>query len=320
MLKVAVDQIQNWIFITGAIRSGTTFVGDILSSSWEVDYIHEPFNPQCGIPGFNSWYPYIRPSLDTQDMQHYHELTKGIFSYDLTLRSKIYRKDPWSRKITKWMLGSRGPFHLRWAKLNPFHKAAVIKDPTGSFLTEYLYNQFQVKPVIVIKHPASFIASIKRLQWWQNMERITDKPYLIADYFANDTEFINRDYADPLVSSAAYWRATYKVLLEQASKYPNWQIITHEQLSQEPLKVFSNLYEKLHLPWSPAVENKIVKLTNNKGSGEAKVGVVQDFNRNSAEIFKLRRNSLSLAERTKIFEIVEDVALSIYSRESFAID
>lgn len=320
MIKLNVDQIKNWIFVTGAIRSGTTFVGDILSSPWEVDYIHEPFNPQCGIPGFNSWYPYIRPNLDTQDMQCHHQLTKDIFTYDLTLRSKIYRKDPWSRKITKWAIGSRGPFYLRWAKLNPFHKAAVIKDPTGSFLTEYLYTQFQVKPVIVIKHPASFIASIKRLQWWQSMERITNKPHLITDYFTDDEEFIHRDYSDPLVSTAAYWRATYKVLLAQANKYPSWQIITHEQLSQKPLHVFKKLYRNLDLPWHQSIESRIIKLTQNNGSGEAKKGVVQDFNRNSSEIFKLRVKSLSWAERKMIFDVVQDVALSIYNRESFAID
>jgi hypothetical protein len=34
----------------------------------------------------------------------------------------------------------------------------------------------------------------------------------------------------------------------------------------------------------------------------------------------MRRDSLSLEERKAIFEVVEDVALQIYTRESFAID
>lgn len=54
MFKLAVDRIKNWIFVTGVIRSGTTFVGKILSLPLQVDYIHEPFNPLCGIPGMKN--------------------------------------------------------------------------------------------------------------------------------------------------------------------------------------------------------------------------------------------------------------------------
>jgi hypothetical protein len=45
-----------------------------------------------------------------------------------------------------------------------------------------------------------------------------------------------------------------------------------------------------------------------------------DLSRNSADIFEMRRDSLSLAERQAIFKVVEDVALELYPRESFAID
>jgi hypothetical protein len=53
MFKLAVDKIDNWIFVTGVPRSGTTFAGKILSLPLEVDYTHEPFNPRCGMPGIS---------------------------------------------------------------------------------------------------------------------------------------------------------------------------------------------------------------------------------------------------------------------------
>lgn len=106
----------------------------------------------------------------------------------------------------------------------------------------------------------------------------------------------------------------------QISKYPNWQVVTHEELSQEPVTIFNRLYKELELPWSESVKRKILKLTRENRSAEARKGTVQDFQRNSADIFKMRRNSLSLEERRAIFEVVEDVALQIYPRESFAID
>ncbi len=319
MLKIAVDNIKNWIFVTGAIRSGTTFVGQILSLPLEVDYIHEPFNPTCGMPGIERGYRYVRSSLDTEQMQSYHELTKSIFNYDLTLKSWHPHNDPWPRTAIKRLAGSRGPFYLRLAKLNPFHKAAVIKDPTGSLLSEYLHLHFGVKPVIAIKHPTSFIASLKRVNWWPHPGKMKDQPHLIEDYFADEPDFLHKKWSTPILRSAAYWRALNKVFLTQTSKYPDWQVITHEQLSQNPVANFKTLYEALDLPWSASVKDKIIKQTQNNSSAEAKKGLVQDFQRNSKDIFEMRRNSLSLEERKAIFEVVEDVALQIYTKESFAI-
>lgn len=320
MIKFAVNNIKNWIFVTGVIRSGTTFVGMVLSLPLEVDYIHEPFNPQCGLPGMNRWYPYIRPNLDSEEMERYHALTQKIFSYNFTLRNKIPENDPWLRKATKRIIGSRGPFYLRLAKPNVFHRAAVIKDPTANLLSEYLHLHFGVKPVILIKHPLSFIASLKRVNWWPHLYEINDQPHLIEDYFFNNSKLLNGDWPDPVLGAAAYWRAVHQVLLAQVSKYPSWQVVTHEEVSQNPVSVFKHLYEVLDLPWSERIKNKIIKQTQGNYSAQAKEGIVQDFKRNSAEIFKIRRDSLSLRERKAIFEIVEDIALQIYPRKSFAID
>lgn len=320
MVKLAADKINNWIFVTGAPRSGTTFAGRMLSLPLEVDYIHEPFNPRCGIPGITQGYRYVRPELDTEEMQSYHALAETVFSYDLKLTGRIPRNDSWSKKATKRIVGSRGPFYLRLAKSNPFHKAAVIKDPTAGLLSEYLYRRFDVKPVIIVKHPTSFIASLKRVDWWPGLSKLDDQPSLIEDYFDDDADFMNRDWSNPVLGAAAFWRAIYKVLLSQASKYPDWEVVTHERLSRDPVSTFRHLYSVLELPWHGSVERKIHQLTHGNRSAEARPGAVQDFRRNSADIFEMRRNSLSLQERREVFEIVEDVALQLYSRESFAID
>ncbi len=320
MLKIAVENIKNWIFFTGVIRSGTTFVGTILSLPREVDYIHEPFNPQCGLPCIDSWYPYLRKEPDTEEMKSYHRQISAIFSYDFSLRNKIPKEDPlWKRNLKK-IIGSRGPFNLRIAKLNPFHTTAIIKDPIGNLLSEYLHLNFGVKPVIIIKHPLSFIASVKKVNWYPNPHEIGDRPELIADYFQDEPDFFKKQWPDRLLAAAAHWRVAYKVMLAQASKYPNWQVITHEELSQNPVPIFRNLYERLELPWSDKIEQKIIKLTQTNTSTQARKGRVQDFYRNSADIFKNRRNSLTKAERRAIFEVVEDVALQIYTKETFALE
>ena len=58
-MKLAVDQIKNWIFVTGVVRSGTTFAGKVLSLPVEVDYIHEPYGEQRTISTRPDLFPYV---------------------------------------------------------------------------------------------------------------------------------------------------------------------------------------------------------------------------------------------------------------------
>lgn len=253
-------------------------------------------------------------------MKEFHTLTKSIFSYDFKLRTWYPKSDPLLTRVIKLAVGSRGPFYLRLAKPNIFHQAAVIKDPTGNLLAEYLYKHFAVKPVIIIKHPVSFIASLKRVNWWPKLEEINDQTHLIRDYFYDEASFMECKFNNSVMAAAAYWRASYKVLLTQASKHPDWQVFTHEELSQSSVATFKNLYEKLDLPWSNSIKNKVLKLTTGNNSARARSGKVQDFRRNSADIFKTTIESTTLQERREIFEIVKDVALQVYERKTFTID
>lgn len=320
MIKIAVDNIENWVFVTGVIRSGTTFVGKVLSLPLQVDYIHEPFGQWCGMPELDQVPPpYLRPGTNGEQERRYRALLERLFRYDFTLQTSRYAQDPWLRKVAKRLFGSRGPFYLRLAKLNPFHTAAVIKDPNGRMLTEYLYREFEVKPVIVVRHPVSLTASLRRVGWWPGVREFARQPALIEDFFDGEPDFIGRTWSDPVLKSAAHWRATYKVLLAQARTYPEWHVVTHEALSADPVGVFQPLYEALDLPWSRRVERKIRTLTEG-ASAQARDGRVQDFRRNSADIFEMRRDSIPKEERRAIFDVVEDVALQVYSRESFAID
>jgi len=318
---VGLSSIDNWIFVTGMIRSGTTFLGSVLSHPLSVDYIHEPFNGAYTLPEGIALKPrYVRPGDMSPAANRFRSHVAKIFSYDIGMRSARYDGDPTVRALTKKIVGSRGPFFLRLAKVNPFHRAALIKDPMAGLTTGFLNREFGVRPVVIVRHPVSLAASLRRLGWFPELYDFQLQPDVIADFLEAETDILEQTWPNRLLESMAHWRLLHRVLLEQASRHGGWIVITHEELSAEPLSVFRRLYRDLNLPWSASVADKIKSLTQRNGKVHAQNGRVQDFQRDSARIFEARRDAIPIDLRRKIFEITADVACDLYPRTSFALD
>jgi len=183
---------------------------------------------------------------------------------------------------------------------------------------EYLYRRFGVRPVIVVRHPASLAASLKRVGWWPEVKDFR-QPELVEKYLSDETDMLHRDWSSRFLESMAHWRLLYKMLLTQARQYSDWIVITHERLSAQPRATFQYLFDQLDLPWTKYTARTVERLTSHSNSAEARRGQEMDLSRNSENLFEMRRDSLTCEERKEIFEIVEDVALQLYSKESFAL-
>jgi hypothetical protein len=308
-------KFEKWIFVTGAPRSGTSFVGNILSWPLSVDQIFEPTDPVVGMPGIDRRYIYLRPHAHEDD---HAQLLARIFDYDIAYRSPPpVPEDNWITRGRKRLLGPRGAFHLRLAKLNPFHKCAVIKDPDGCLLTEYLAMKHGVRPVICLRHPTAFVASYIHHGFPWDLPDLAGQPALIEDYFGGDASIFDLGPSDRVAGAAVLWLALNRVLLAQRDRHPDWVVVVHEELCKAPIATFHRLFEQLDLPWSSRVERAIRRQTGAHNKAEA--ASWQDHHRDSAALFELRRGMLTPAEREKVLEITGEVALRIYPEESFGL-
>jgi hypothetical protein len=206
------------------------------------------------------------------------------------------------------------------AKLNLLHRHAVIKDPMAGLTTEFLYREFGVKPVIIIRHPVSLAASLERLQWFPQVYDFSLQPDIIEDYLHQDRHLLDRTYPNRTMEAMAHWRLLHTVLLKQAERYRDWCIITHEELSANPRSTFQRVFQHLDLPWSQNVADKIKALTEGNGKAGAAAGRVQDFKRDSASIFAHRRDSISVTMRREIYDLTAPIAEQLYDRCTFGIE
>jgi len=313
------DNVENWIFATGMIRSGTTFLATVLSQPLSVDYIHEPFNGAYTLPERVALRPrYVRPDDTSYAVKRYRDQVEHLFDYRIGMRAARYDDDPVVRKWMKRVVGSRGPFYLRFAKVNPFREHVLIKDPMAGLTTEFLYREFHVRPVIIVRHPVSLAASLQRLHWYPQVYDFQLQPNLVEDYLGNDRSLLDRSYPSRLHEAMAHWRLLYTVLLEQANRH-NWVVVTHEELCERPEDTFRTLYQKLDLPWTSSTKRLIHRLTDSDESVDAKDGRVQDFKRDSAAIFERRRDSISVDLRRSIYDLTGPVADRLYNPSTFAL-
>lgn len=321
LVAIRTDRISQWMLVTGVIRSGTTILGKVLSFPIEVDYLHEPFHGGYTLEDRRALLPrYVRPGDSSDTAEAYRSRVASLYDYDIGAWTTYYDGDPWYRTAAKTLAGSRRPLYLRLAKMNPFHRAAVIKDPFGKMVAELLYREFDTTPVIVVRHPVALAASLRRLGWWPEVHEFAVQPDLVEDYFDDERDFLEKSWPNRMLESMAHWRATYKILLTQAGRYENWHVVRHEDFCAQPVAVARKLYDALDLPWSDRYAGKLRSLTGASNSAGARDGHVQDFQRDTSSLFEMRRDSIPVEERRQIFEVVGDVALDLYSRDSFALD
>lgn len=301
------------VLVTGAPRSGTTFAGSVMSFAREVDYIHEPFNPQCGMKGFHERYPYTHEGMDNQ--AELDSWIRRLKTYRFQLRTAHFDTDPPLHSTVKSIVGGRGVNSLRVARLNPFRQFTLIKDPFACLLADYLSRAHGVKSLVLIRHPIAFVAGVRRMKWDLGLalQALAAKPELVQEYFRGEERLLEAG-ASKVENAARAWRALNKVLLRQAAQNSSLKVMTHEKLSAAPVEQFKRLYDWAGLPWREAYKKKIIRMTSGRNRVEAKT-TAQDFNRYSAELLAHRLAQVPEEECRAIWEITKDVAGALYERK-----
>ena len=217
------------------------------------------------------------------------------------------------------MVGSSSSWAVRLSKLNLLHSTWIIKDPIGCLLTEFLARNYDIRPVILIRHPAAVVASVMRLGWKMDPSQVCDQPEMLEEYFPEGSSLFEYKGSFGIEGAAALWGILNTVILRQADRNPSWIVLTHEEICQRPLEMFRKLYSTLELRWSSRVEKRIRHYTGNQNPRAANVGAVHSFKRDSVGLLEHSLKLLSRRERQVIFDITRSVANQFYPEKTFAL-
>ncbi|HET7657386.1 MAG TPA: sulfotransferase [Bacillales bacterium] len=260
------------ILLSGLARSGTTWTSNILTHNPDTFYVHEPDNERLYL---STWflkdgvhrYPYLTKG---QQSPLYRKLWEKIFNNE-TDNPMFPKKVPVnSYDIEKRLEQKSGEIHESFfdyteaaakdknikmridLKKKPAGKRLMVKSIYNILALDWLEENFDFIPIVIIRHPANIISSYIKLKFNDSSRNIFTQEKLVNDYFKKFMPKVNRleDYIEKM---AAQIGGVYYVLEKQLKRHPHWILLRHDELCRDPLGQFEKLYEKSGLEWTPEI-------------------------------------------------------------------
>jgi hypothetical protein len=302
------------ILVSGAHRSGTTWVGKMLAAGPRVAYISEPLNiwhrPGVLRTPIQYWYSYICEDNQLDYLESFQELLRYKYHANLEIRSIKSIKDIGRMSRDWWTFWS--------GRRNS--QTPLIKDPFAVFSSEWFGKSLGCSLVIVVRHPAAVASSLMKLGWSFNFQDLLEQPLLMRDWldpFREDMEKLIETPNDLIAQSSLLWRMIYQSVNELRKKLPGLIVIRHEDISSDPLGGFNHLYGDLGLEYSADIQRAIGTASSGKNPKETSKSTVHSVRIDSQALVKSWQQRLSKADIDRVWKLTSDVAPIYYKEEEW---
>jgi hypothetical protein len=296
------------ILVTGAHRSGTTWVGKMLAANPVTAYVSEPLNilHRRGVylAEVKRWYQYITPENEADYLPAFQQLLNFRYHLLAELGSLHSQKD----------FLRMGRDLSNFAKGKLLGQCALLKDPFAVFSTPWFAQKLNCKVVITIRHPGGFASSLKRLNWPFDFHHLLDQPMLMRDHLEADRADMESMPADDIVGqSALLWRMIYRSVHSTLKLFPDFKVVRHEDLSLDPIAGYKSLYESLGLTFDDKVRDTILNSSSSENPTELSKKKVHSVKLDSRANMSNWKKRLMPEEITRIRKLTEDVSHLFYS-------
>ena len=275
-------------------------------------YVREPFSVDSPPRIAGRLFDYRFTYINRQNENDFCESLNNVIAlrYDLKRQFRTVQtpKDALElmKEFTKFFLS-------RILGLRP-----LLKDPIAVCSAEWLASTFNMSVVVLIRHPAAFVSSIKRLGWKHPFSHFLAQPLLIKEHLhpfvAEIEEYATKEH-DIIDQAALLWNLIHHMIKKYQDQNNDWIFIRHEDLCREPLSGFNFLFDKLDLRFSPRIQARIKEYsdaTNPINSEDPHL-----IRRNSQSIVKKWQQELSKSQIARIRNKVENISSCFYKDDDW---
>ena len=296
------------ILVTGAHRSGTTWVGKMLAADANTAYISEPLNmlhrPGVFKAKVKHWYQYISDENESEYLPAFNHLLE----YDYFLWDEIR-----AIRSQKDFLRMGRDFLTFYNALERGQRA-LLKDPFAVFSAPWFAKRLNCKIVFTIRHPAAFASSLQRLNWKFNFDDLLGQSLLMRDHLELYRKLMRSTSSENVIQQAALlWKIIYATVDAFRQAHPEWIIVKHEVYALDPINKFRDLYASLGLEFTHRVEQEILNSSNSENPTELSLKKTHSVKMDSAGSIKTWLKRLSKDDVNRIRVLTEGVSELFYS-------
>ncbi len=300
------------ILITGAHRTGTTWVGKMVAAGSQTAYISEPLNvlhrPGVFRAAVPYWYFYLCDETEKGALPAFHDLLAYRYHLMAEIRSLRSRKD-------FLRMGRDLGIFLRGRLLR---QRPVLKDPFAVFSIPWFIEKLGAQVIVTVRHPAAFASSLKRLNWPFDFGDLLAQSRLMRDHLEPYRREMEHLPADDIVAQASLlWRMIYRFVADLGPARPNLRVVRHEDLSVNPVEGFRDLYAFLGLKFTAPVQRRIESASsadNPKELSRSRVHAVRLDSR--ANLYNWRKR-LTPEEVNRVRKMTESVSHLYYADQEW---
>lgn len=303
------------ILVTGSHRSGTTWVGKLLARAPGVAYVHEPFNPGRA-PGWIGgrlphWYLYVGPENERGYIPTFERVVRLRYPIGLDLprlrspRQVAQAALEWPRSLAARARGDR----------------PLIKDPIALFSSEWLARRFGARVVVMVRHPAAFAGSLKRLGWTFDFRNWAQQDLLLRDLlapFAGEIEAFARTERDIIDQAILMWNGIHHAIGSFRDRHPDWVLVKYEDLAARPVAGFRELAGRLGLAWDRRMDEAVARFSSDRNRGEVPTWLHRSVKRDSRSAARTWLSRLTDEERARVRAGTEQIAGAFYTEADWA--
>jgi len=284
----------------------------MLSLARRVCYIREPFNvnapPRIVGRPFDYWFTYI----NRQNEDDFCESLNNVISLRYGLISQ-FRTAQTQKDALEVLLE-----FIRFSLSRILGLRPLLKDPLAVFSAEWLASTFNMNVVVMIRHPAAFVSSVKRLGWKHPFSHFLAQPLLVKEhlhpFIVEIEEYATREH-DIVDQAALLWNLIYHMIEKYQERYEDWIFVRHEDLSQEPLTGFHFLFDRLDLEFSPRIQKIIKEYSHARNPINSEDPFL--IRRSSQSLVKKWQQELSKSQITRIRNKVENISSRFYGDDDW---
>lgn len=292
--------IENTVLVTGAPRSGTTPLGQLVSMLPGAVDLYEPMGP-TGDQAIQNRFPMPgEPNFTEEDLAAF---LKRMQRLDMSFKSQ---RRPGHRGFSGFLAGTFGTRSLLSyyrAKFSFNKNLLVWKDPHAVFCAP-LAARAGFKAVVTMRPPHAHAASFKRLGWVSLLDQIYPRYCAAFGAIPDFDKWIAKIGGTPFGSAALLWHMTHKQLAELSDEARS-SVYFHnmEKVAEDEMAAYIKLFDWLGKPMPASIKAEIVRRTDSASSKTPGANKVHNFNRTAAQANSYWQKILSPGEVDMVTEL-----------------